>query len=172
MGSIFVSVKSMEDVQLDISWDDVLCPICLDFPHNCVLLQCSSYDKGCRAFVCDTNQLHSNCLDRFKNACGMPSSPGSNAASAENSDPEVSNGQCNLICPLCRGEVSGWIIVDKARAHLDEKKRCCDEVQCTFMGSYMELQKHAQLEHPHARPSKLILPASLIGRIFNNHQRS
>ncbi|XP_052736112.1 uncharacterized protein LOC108338367 isoform X2 [Vigna angularis] len=54
-----------------------------------------------------------------------------------------------------RGEVSGWIVVDKARGHLDEKKRCCDEVQCTFMGSYLELQKHAQLEHPHARPSKV-----------------
>ncbi|RDY09158.1 hypothetical protein CR513_06510, partial [Mucuna pruriens] len=155
MGSVPASVNSMEDIQLDISWDDVVCPICLDFPHNSVLLQCSSYDKGCRAFVCDTNHLHSNCLDRFKNACGMPSSPVSNAASAENSDPKESNGQCDLTCPLCRGEVSGWIIVDKARTHLDEKRRCCDEVQCTFKGSYLELQKHAQLEHPHARPSKI-----------------
>ncbi|KAG4963032.1 hypothetical protein JHK82_039706 [Glycine max] len=149
----------MEDIQLDISWDDVACPICLDFPHNSVLLHCSSYDKGCRAFVCDTNQLHSNCLDRFKNSCGMPSSPVSNATSTETTensdDHEVSNGQCNLTCPLCRGEVSGWVIVDKARIHLDEKKRCCDEVRCTFMGSYLELQEHAQLEHPHARPSKI-----------------
>ncbi|KAL5127740.1 hypothetical protein HKD37_14G040107 [Glycine soja] len=159
MVSGLVSVSSMEDIQLDISWDDVACPICLDFPHNSVLLHCSSYDKGCRAFVCDTNQLHSNCLDRFKNSCGMPSSPVSNATSAETTensdDHEVSNGQCNLTCPLCRGEVSGWVIVDKARIHLDEKKRCCDEVRCTFMGSYLELQEHAQLEHPHARPSKI-----------------
>ncbi|XP_020210503.1 uncharacterized protein LOC109795412 isoform X2 [Cajanus cajan] len=155
MASGIVIVNNMEDIQLDISWDDVVCPICLDFPHNSVLLQCSSYDKGCRAFVCDTNHLHSNCLDRFKNACGMPSSPVSNEASSVSSDPEVSNGQCNLTCPLCRGEVSGWIIVDKARAHLDEKKRCCDEVHCTFKGSYLDLQKHAELEHPHARPSKI-----------------
>ncbi|KAL2974749.1 hypothetical protein AAZX31_14G121500 [Glycine max] len=159
MVSGLVSVSSMEDIQLDISWDDVACPICLDFPHNSVLLHCSSYDKGCRAFVCDTNQLHSNCLDRFKNSCGMPSSPVSNATSTETTensdDHEVSNGQCNLTCPLCRGEVSGWVIVDKARIHLDEKKRCCDEVRCTFMGSYLELQEHAQLEHPHARPSKI-----------------
>lgn len=169
MGSVVVSVNSMEDVQLDISWDDVVCPICLDFPHNSVLLQCSSYDKGCRAFVCDTNQLHSNCLDRFKNACGTPVSPVSNAASVENSDNEVSNDQCNLTCPLCRGEVSGWIIVEKARIHLDEKKRCCDEVQCKFKGSYLELQKHAQLEHPHARPSK-IDPARQID--WENFQQS
>ena len=88
------SVSSMEDIQLDISWDDAVCPICLDFPHNSVLLRCSFYDKGCRAFVCDTNQLHSNCLDRFKNSCGMPSSPASNAISTESTensdDPEVS----------------------------------------------------------------------------------
>ncbi|KAL2597109.1 hypothetical protein AAZV13_11G141100 [Glycine max] len=167
------SVSSMEDIQLDISWDNAVCPICLDFPHNSVLLQCSSYDKGCRAFVCDTNQLHSNCLDRFKNSCGMPSSPASNAISTESTensdDPEVSNGQCNLTCPLCRGEVSGWVIVDKARIHLDEKKRCCDEVRCTFMGSYLELQTHAQLEHPHARPSK-IDPARLLD--WENFQQS
>ncbi|XP_027331472.1 uncharacterized protein LOC113846917 isoform X2 [Abrus precatorius] len=150
-----VSVNSMEDIQLDINWDDLVCPICLDFPHNCVLLQCSSYDKGCRPFVCDTNQLHSNCLDRFKNACGMPSSPVSDAVSTDNSEPVASDDQCNLTCPLCRGEVSGWIVVDKARSHLDEKKRCCDEVGCKFMGSYLELQNHAQLEHPHSRPSKI-----------------
>lgn len=148
----------MEDIQLNINWDDVVCPICLDFPHNSVLLQCSSYDNGCRAFVCDTNQLHSNCLDRFKNSSGVPASLVSSTASAENtenSNAKESNDECNLTCPLCRGEVSGWIVVDKARGHLDEKKRCCDEVQCTFMGSYLELQKHAQLEHPHARPSKV-----------------
>ncbi|WVY90838.1 hypothetical protein V8G54_036352 [Vigna mungo] len=138
----------MEDIQLNINWDDVVCPICLDFPHNSVLLQCSSYDNGCRAFVCDTNQLHSNCLDRFKNSSAS-------AENTENSNAKESNDECNLTCPLCRGEVSGWIVVDKARGHLDEKKRCCDEVQCTFMGSYLELQKHAQLEHPHARPSKV-----------------
>ncbi|KAK7293657.1 hypothetical protein RJT34_16529 [Clitoria ternatea] len=155
MSMVFETANSMEDFQLDISWDDVACPICLDFPHNGVLLQCSSYDKGCRPFVCDTNQLHSNCLDRFKTACGMPSSLLSDATSVENSKPVVSDGQCCLTCPLCRGEVSGWIVVNRARSYLDEKKRFCDEVQCKFMGSYLELQKHAQLEHPHARPSKI-----------------
>ncbi|KAI4337411.1 hypothetical protein L6164_015833 [Bauhinia variegata] len=145
----------MEDVQLVTSWEDVICPICLDFPHNSVLLQCSSYDNGCRAFVCDTNQLHSNCLDRFKSSCGVPSSSMPDATSTENSEPVVSEHQGKLSCPLCRGEVSGWIIVDKARMHLDEKRRCCEEEQCTFTGSYLELQNHVQLEHPHARPSKI-----------------
>ncbi|KAE9609193.1 putative transcription factor C2H2 family [Lupinus albus] len=152
----------MEDVVFDTSWEDVVCPICLDFPHNSVLLQCSSYGKGCRPFVCDTNQLHSNCLDRFKTACGMSSScdaisPMSDATSpvSDATSVEVSDSQGKLSCPLCRGDVSGWIVVDKARVHFDDKKRCCDEHQCKFTGSYLELQKHAHLEHPHAHPSKI-----------------
>ena len=151
---------TMDNVQLDINWEDVTCPICLDFPHNGVLLQCSSYDKGCRPFVCDTDHLHSNCLDRFKSAYGMsselksPSSSDADAASAENVQQE-SEDSCRPTCPLCRGEVTGWIVVDKAREHLDEKKRCCAEERCVFMGTYLELRNHAQLEHPHARPSKI-----------------
>ncbi|KQJ81534.1 uncharacterized protein LOC100843732 [Brachypodium distachyon] len=47
-------------------WDDARCPICMDHPHNAVLLLCSSHDKGCRSYICDTSYRHSNCLDRFK----------------------------------------------------------------------------------------------------------
>lgn len=141
----------MEDFQLTANWEDVICPICLDFPHNGVLLQCSSYDKGCRPFVCDTDHLHSNCLDRFKSAYGM---------SIEFKSPSTSEAKpceenCKPTCPLCRGEVNGWVIIDKVRSYLDEKKRCCEEEQCTFSGNYSELTKHAQIEHPHARPSKI-----------------
>ncbi|TYJ27206.1 hypothetical protein E1A91_A07G170800v1 [Gossypium mustelinum] len=46
--------------------DEVSCPICMDHPHNAVLLLCSSHDKGCRSYICDTSYRHSNCLDRFK----------------------------------------------------------------------------------------------------------
>lgn len=146
---------SMEDIQLNINWEDVICPICLDFPHNGVLLHCSSYEKGCRPFVCDTDHLHSNCLDRFKNAHGMSSPSISDATPTTNTQPTVADSNCRLACPLCRGEVTGWVVVNKARLHLDEKKRCCEEEQCTFTGSYLELREHAQLEHPHAQPSKI-----------------
>ncbi|MBA0787268.1 hypothetical protein Gotri_025022 [Gossypium trilobum] len=145
----------MEDVQLNTNWDDVICPICLDFPHNGVLLQCSSYEKGCRPFVCDTDHMHSNCLDRFKNAHGMSSLLTSDTSSIANIQLEVSEDNCRPTCPLCRGQVTGWVIVDKARLLLDEKKRCCEEEQCTFAGTYLELHKHAQIEHPHARPSRI-----------------
>lgn len=133
--------------------DDVICPICLNFPHNCVLLHCSSYEKGCRPFVCGTDHLHSNCLDRYKEASGWLSG-------SKSSKPA---------CPLCRGEVTGWIVVDKARAHFDSKKRCCEEEECLFTGTYPELQKHAEVEHPHARPSK-VDPARKLD--WENLQRS
>ncbi|KAF2302792.1 hypothetical protein GH714_008455 [Hevea brasiliensis] len=150
-----VGVFNMEDIQLNTNWEDVICPICLDFPHNSVLLQCTSYEKGCRPFVCDTDHSHSNCLDRFKSAGGMPSPSTSDESLTTNTQHMIVEGNCKLACPLCRGEVTGWVVVDKARAHLDEKKRCCEEEQCTFAGTYSELCKHAQLEHPHARPSKI-----------------
>lgn len=143
------------DTPLVTNWEDVICPICLDFPHNSVLLQCSSYEKGCRAFVCDTNHLHSNCLDRFKSAYGVSTPSTSDEGDVVNTEPGVSEDNCKPSCPLCRGEVTGWVVVDKARVHLDEKKRCCDEERCTYTGTFSELQKHAQKEHPHARPSKI-----------------
>ncbi|KAE8686068.1 hypothetical protein F3Y22_tig00111086pilonHSYRG00018 [Hibiscus syriacus] len=46
--------------------DEVSCPICMEHPHNAVLLLCSSHEKGCRSYICDTSYRHSNCLDRFK----------------------------------------------------------------------------------------------------------
>ncbi|XP_071689405.1 uncharacterized protein [Rutidosis leptorrhynchoides] len=47
-------------------WDEISCPICMDHPHNAVLILCSSHEKGCRSFICDTSYRHSNCLDRYK----------------------------------------------------------------------------------------------------------
>ncbi|KAF9616640.1 hypothetical protein IFM89_030874 [Coptis chinensis] len=150
---------NMEPGQLNINWEDVLCPICLDFPHNGVLLQCSSYDNGCRPFMCDTDHTHSNCLDRFKMAHGMSAdvkdpSP-SDTRSQEGNPSTESHGNAPPTCPLCRGEVTGWIVLNEARAHLNKKTRCCEEAHCAFIGNYLELQDHAKLKHPHARPSKI-----------------
>lgn len=167
-GRVFKANTScvVENVELNINWDDVVCPICLDFPHNGVLLQCSSYGKGCRAFVCDTDHLHSNCLDRFKNAYKTTSS---DVSSRANPELTVAGENCKPSCPLCRGEVTGWIVVKEARLHLDEKKRCCEEDQCSYTGTFLELQKHAQLEHPHSRPAR-IDPARVLD--WENFQQS
>lgn len=150
----------MDEFQLDTNLNDVTCPICLDFPHNGVLLQCSSYDKGCRAFVCDTDHLHSNCLGRFKRAYGTLSgshSPPLPSAATSTGDMQMTSSDVIGVpaCPLCRGEVTGWVVIDEVRKHLDGKKRSCEEENCGFKGTYVELRKHAQLEHPHSYPSKI-----------------
>lgn len=75
------SISNDSDVSaLYKEWDEVSCPICMDHPHNAVLLICSSHDKGCRSYICDTSYRHSNCLDRFKktkegNADGLSGPP-------------------------------------------------------------------------------------------------
>ncbi|CAM8960493.1 unnamed protein product [Rhodiola kirilowii] len=146
----------MEEGFIDICWDDVTCPVCLEFPHHSVLLQCSSYDNGCRPFVCGTDHMHSNCLDRFRNAHGMPLETKSLAASSTYGiQPMMTENTEKPVCPLCRGVVTGWVVVDGARTHLDAKKRSCEEIGCTFSGTYTELRKHAQQEHPHSCPSKI-----------------
>ncbi|MQL73112.1 hypothetical protein Taro_005456 [Colocasia esculenta] len=55
-----------DSCNLHKEWDDISCPICMDHPHNAVLVLCSSHEKGCRPYICDTSYRHSNCLDRFK----------------------------------------------------------------------------------------------------------
>lgn len=47
-------------------WEEARCPVCMEHPHNAVLLICSSHEKGCRPYMCDTSYRHSNCLDQFR----------------------------------------------------------------------------------------------------------
>uniref|UniRef100_A0A7N0T8Q9 Uncharacterized protein n=1 Tax=Kalanchoe fedtschenkoi TaxID=63787 RepID=A0A7N0T8Q9_KALFE len=67
MSDIKGSTSSITDSRaLHKELDEASCPICMDHPHNAVLLLCSAHEKGCRSFICDTSYRHSNCLDRFK----------------------------------------------------------------------------------------------------------
>jgi hypothetical protein len=207
-------------------WDDVLCPICMDHPHNAVLLLCSSHDKGCRSYICDTSYRHSNCLDRFKkmkvndedspsqSSSSMPRGTGNQnvvqrsrfgltresprlhidiSVPDETSDhqdashrpaaivgeqeeniynegPDLTlethevgiNGSSvssdvsslnQLLCPLCRGAVSGWKIIKEARQYLDGKSRACSREACMFSGNYREIRRHARRVHPTTRPA-------------------
>lgn len=156
---VISSLPLWKDIQLNTNWEDVTCPICLDFPHNGVLLQCSSYHKGCLPFMCDTDNTHSNCLNRFKSAYRMstvskdPSSSNWSSGEAFQAIPS-SPGNCPT-CPLCRGDVTGWTVIDEARKYLDMKKRFCEEKNCSYVGNFLELKEHAQLKHPHSRPSEI-----------------
>ncbi|KAJ9543472.1 hypothetical protein OSB04_023179 [Centaurea solstitialis] len=164
-------------------WDEISCPICMDHPHNAVLIMCSSHEKGCRSFICDTSYRHSNCLDRFKKL--VPDSnditPTPATLLAENDNPAEANGThepiepdaivefaggpgesdrtsssrsgLSLKCPLCRGSVSGWVVVEEARQYLNLKSRSCSQESCSFSGNYRDLRRHARRAHPTARPS-------------------
>lgn len=155
----------LENIKLDFDLEAVTCSICLDFPHNGVLLLCTSYDKGCRPFMCDTNQNHSNCLERFKSAYAVPAVVKVTSATSGISIVFIQDispsPRSRPTCPLCRGDVTGWFIIDEARIYLNMKKRCCEEKHCTYVGNFYELQKHAQVKHPHSHPSK-IDPAQLL----------
>ncbi|KAK7255887.1 hypothetical protein RIF29_29314 [Crotalaria pallida] len=172
--------------------DEVSCPICMDHPHNAVLLHCSSHDKGCRSYICDTSYRHSNCLDRFKkmrdsskespnlvntNNSGSTEGDAQDPSShldphdegiLETADSETlqdravvedldldnsSESNLSLKCPLCRGTVQGWEVIEEARNHLNMKKRSCSVDSCSFVGNYLELRRHARRAHPTSRPS-------------------
>lgn len=217
-------------------WDEASCAICMEHPHNAVLLLCSSHDKGCHSYICDTSYRHSNCLDRFRklkddnkenntspslnprNQHNMDISTNENmdlATSGNQTQSEgghdvtiiddvatvelrsglglnsnhvtdsglrmldetievdtssslremVSNEEyvmenfseslSNLKCPLCRGSILGWKVVDEARRYLNLKSRNCSRESCSFSGNYRELRRHARRVHPAARPADI-----------------
>ncbi|GFY80925.1 MAP kinase kinase kinase, putative [Actinidia rufa] len=65
------------------------------------------------------------------------------------------DGKTKLVCPLCCGHITGWIVVDSARRFMNSKSRSCACETCNFSGSYMDLRKHARLVHPCVRPSEV-----------------
>lgn len=115
-------------------WEDIKCVICMEPPHNAVLLKCSSFSKGCCTYMCDTSGRHSNC---FKQYCRKNRSRSTKA----------------IRCPNCRGEVKETIKVSAARRYLNAKPRCCAFDGCTFSGTYTQIEKHLKADHPrYSRP--------------------
>lgn len=142
-------------------WEDAVCSVCMEFSHNAVLLLCSSHDKGCRPYMCATSHRYSNCLEQYRKAY-TKTAPTQSAQSWQRStdypDLSATSGwpdTSELLCPLCRGQVKGWTVVEPARKFLNEKKRSCMQNNCSFVGTYKELRKHVKLEHPLARPREM-----------------
>lgn len=143
-------------------WEDVTCSVCMEYPHNAVLLLCSSHDKGCRPYMCGTSFRHSNCLDQYKKAYAKVVSSNSGQAVQGSMDnpsllpysnlPHEKDEVTVLACPLCRGQVKGWTVVKPARDYLNAKKRGCMQDSCSFIGNYKELKKHVRAEHPSGCP--------------------
>ncbi|KAG6769999.1 hypothetical protein POTOM_025666 [Populus tomentosa] len=166
-------------------WEEARCPVCMEHPHNAVLLICSSHEKGCRPYMCDTSYRHSNCLDQFcksftETTSTTPQSQESSLATMSSSEvvssastvtvpPEdrfeevfsptesiscENKAQPKLVCPLCRGQVKDWLVMEPARSFMNVKSRSCACETCNFTGTYSDLRKHARLEHPLVRPSE------------------
>jgi hypothetical protein len=144
-------------------WKGAACPVCLEHPHDAVLLLCTSHHKGCRPYMCGTDYHHSNCLEHFKEAYAKEKlALGSSAESLTGlpltSHTELASKQpcvMELACPLCRGEVKGWTVVEPARHYLNRKRRSCIHDGCSFIGSYKELCKHVKSKHPSAKPREV-----------------
>eukprot|EP01018_Ginkgo_biloba_P005162 Gb_23844 [translate_table: standard] len=213
---LIANSSEKQDSSSKKDWEDATCSVCMDFPHNAVLLLCSSHDKGCRPYMCATSYKHSNCLDQFRKAYAKSSLI---SASTHTSDHSVESSTSSLepltllrsedatserehpapefhrfgvsrsvvsdsedvsledystpridlalsrpserweapelACPLCRGQVKGWTVVEPARKYLNAKRRSCAQDSCPFVGTYEELRKHLRHEHPFARPQEV-----------------
>ncbi|GAB4828313.1 hypothetical protein Ancab_035309 [Ancistrocladus abbreviatus] len=165
-------------------WEEARCPVCMEHPHNAVLLICSAYGKGCRPYMCDTSYRHSNCLDQFRKSFAEVSSAAapeqeeslhptqpldafnSETVAPDSQEPKneepldnldisgMHKLQNKLVCPLCRGRISGWIVVESARRFMNAKARNCACETCDFSGNYTDLRNHARIQHPLVRPSE------------------
>ncbi|XP_076913618.1 uncharacterized protein LOC143572313 [Bidens hawaiensis] len=139
-------------------WEEARCPVCMEHPHNAILLLCSSHEKGCRPFMCDTSYRHSNCFDQFQKASSETQQMMEAQELLQTAASGVLEGgstpALKLVCPLCRGEVNGWVVVEAARVFMNSKSRSCASETCNFSGTYADLRKHARLEHPLVRPSE------------------
>ncbi|KAM0018054.1 putative transcription factor C2H2 family [Helianthus debilis subsp. tardiflorus] len=129
---LIIKIKKMSqktEEKLFEEWEAVRCPICMEPPHEAILLLCSSHQKGCRAYICDNSQ--SNCFGRFTRSL-------------------IINEQYpskKLVCPLCRGEVSDWTTDEPARRFMNNKPRSCTNESCEFLGTYIEILEHKNLVH-------------------------
>ncbi|XP_019090263.1 PREDICTED: uncharacterized protein LOC104736632 [Camelina sativa] len=63
--SSLLGLKKPSEKQVK-EWEEARCPVCMEHPHNGILLICSSYENGCRPYMCDTSHRHSNCFDQFR----------------------------------------------------------------------------------------------------------
>ncbi|XP_054797773.1 uncharacterized protein LOC129302897 [Prosopis cineraria] len=137
-------------------WEDATCSVCMEVPHNAVLLLCSSYNNGCRPYMCATSHRFSNCFEQYQKAYtkatfqSLPLATNNSNLNAGESSDNVEVPE--LLCPLCRRQVKGWTVVEAARKYLNGKKRGCMQDECSFVGTYKELRKHVRSKHPYARP--------------------
>lgn len=151
--------KTFYEASVKQDWEDATCSVCMEVPHNAVLLLCSSYNKGCRPYMCATSHRYSNCFEQYKKAYTKATSAQSLQPATDDSNSNLGADETNdntevpeLLCPFCRRQVKGWTVVEAARKYLNGKKRTCMQDECSFVGTYKDLRKHVRSRHPFARP--------------------
>ena len=137
-------------------WEDAICLVCMEVPHIAVLLLCSSYKMGCRllcvllaiAFPTVFNNTKgptqkSSSVLSLQRAYIKSSSVLSLQLATNDSDsnttadvPRESAEVLELLCPFCRMQLKGWMVVEPARKYLNGKKRTCMQDGCSFVGTY------------------------------------
>jgi hypothetical protein len=85
--------------------------------------------------MCATSRRFSNYLEQYKKSYtkvtpteGVRQENGSMDHSSFSLHAELTYERVEvpeLLCPLCRGQVKGWTVVEPARKHLNAKKRTC-----------------------------------------------
>ncbi|PKI48519.1 uncharacterized protein LOC116210019 [Punica granatum] len=139
-------------------WEEAVCPICMEHPHNAVLLRCPSQEKGCRPYICNTGARHSDCLRQFYGVAFPSISVPVHRQAPGTSGGTDSHKSCKgfaVKCPFCRGHIQGWEVIEPARKYMNLKPRSCSSKACEFSGTYAELRKHVRSEHPSVRPREV-----------------
>nr|XP_027069799.1 uncharacterized protein LOC113695039 [Coffea arabica] len=149
----------LKDIRLNLSSSN---QYSRTFPYNCNKsktnsrncknsVESSSAQKN-QEFICDTSYHHSNCFDQFCKLHGLSPSKSTSTDQPNGSFPCGNRRVLELVCPLSRGNISGWIVVQGARTYMNSGTRGCALESCDFSGNYDELRKHARIQHPWVRP--------------------
>ncbi|KAF7130791.1 hypothetical protein RHSIM_Rhsim10G0198700 [Rhododendron simsii] len=121
-------IKLVQSVLDKKDMEEARCSICMEPPHNAVLLHCSNIEKGCHSYMCDTSNHRSNWFNQFRKS--------------PDSTPTFS-------CPQCGVEViNGCIVLAAVRDFMNSRPRRCSVETCEFTGNYQELVHHVSVEHP------------------------
>ncbi|TVU29603.1 hypothetical protein EJB05_21177, partial [Eragrostis curvula] len=138
-------------------WKGATCPVCLEHPHDAVLLLCTSHHKGCRPYMCGTDYHHSNCLEHFKEAYAKEKLALDSSAESAPGHPLTPNTE------LASSRHVRWnlrvlsaveMLKDGLWLNLLVRRTCIHD-GCSFIGSYKELCKHVKSKHPSAKPREV-----------------
>ncbi|RVX10920.1 hypothetical protein CK203_013299 [Vitis vinifera] len=152
--------KSSETEKEVKEWEDARCPVCMEHPHNAVLLL---FPQVIFRILLNSTTARRNAPSDTQLSPMVTSEATDVDLHGERSEEGPftmhtmsceNKTQPKLVCPLCRGQINGWTVVEPARHFMNAKSRSCACETCDFSGTYTDLRKHARLEHPLVRPSE------------------